>query len=69
MQIRYLQSNHDFESVINSPLSTSKGTNHDNTKRKSSGEKTHEAHLLNSLVEYSTNIRQLTANTNIQQEG
>lgn len=48
-KIKYLQSNHDFESIINSPLSTGEGTNHDNAKRKSSGEETNEAHLLNSL--------------------
>lgn len=45
----YLQSYENFECIINTPLGPSKSSNHDNTKRKTTGEETPHAKLLNSL--------------------
>ena len=36
-----LQSHENFEGIIDSPLSSSKSSNHDNTERKPTGKETH----------------------------
>lgn len=38
--IKNLQANENFEGVIDKPLASSKGSDHDYTKRKTPGEKT-----------------------------
>ena len=55
--MRYLQSHHDLEGVIDSPLSTGKSTDHDDAKGKSSGEKAQHANLLNSLRRFNNNMK------------
>jgi len=45
-EARYLQAYVDLEGVINTPLQTRQGTNHDNTQRQASGEQVEPAHIL-----------------------
>lgn len=47
----YLQSNHNFEGIIDHPLSASQGTDHQNAKRKATGEKAQQAKVLDSLID------------------
>lgn len=51
---RNLQSNKNFESIINSPLDSREGSNHEYTKRKATGTKTQQSHLLHSLQQTNT---------------
>ena len=46
----YLQSNHNFEGIIDHPLGSCQGTDHQNAKRKAAREKAHEAEVLDSLT-------------------
>ena len=48
---RYLQAYVDLEGVIDTPLQTSQGTNHDNTQRKAPGEQIPPAHVLDDAVD------------------
>ena len=43
---RYSQTDVDFEGIIDTPLQTGQGTNHDNTQRQASGEEVEPAHVL-----------------------
>ncbi len=45
-EARYLQAYVDLEGVIDTPLQTRQGTNHDNTQRQASGEQVEPAHIL-----------------------
>jgi hypothetical protein len=46
---KYLQPNHDFECIINTPLGTSEGTNHHNTQWEPTRKETHQTDFLHSL--------------------
>lgn len=48
-KIEHLQPDKNFECIIDTPLCSGEGTNHDNTKRKSTSTKTQQTHLLHSL--------------------
>ena len=54
--MEYLQSNHDFESIIDAPLSSSEGTNHHDTQRESTRKQTPQAKFLHSLHMQKVNI-------------
>jgi len=54
-----LQPHKDFESIIYSPLGSGKCSNHNNTERETSGEKTHHTKLLNSLHQTVDNIHHI----------
>jgi hypothetical protein len=55
--MRYLQSNHDLEGIINSPLGTGKSTDHDDAKGKPSGEEAQNTNLFNSLQRFNSKMR------------
>lgn len=44
-----LQSNKNFECIVDAPLSSSKSSNHDNTEGKPTGKQTQDSNLLHSL--------------------
>ena len=57
--MRYLQSDHDLEGVVDSPLSTGKSTDHDDTKGEPSGEEAQNTNLFNRLRRFYNNIKSM----------
>lgn len=64
--LRYLQPNENFECIIDTPLCSSEGTNHDNTKWKTTSAKTQQSHFLHSL-QTANNVHYKTSSINGQQ--